>query len=175
MPETETLVETVPAINIALNDDIALDLTVLIEIRLLEQANSGGGKSFALRRLLEQSDGKVQHLVIDVEGTFRTLPERFEYLLLGTDSDEVDYPLTTENAAQLAITLLEMRTSAILDLYELLPSQRQQIVKLFLEALINAPKHLWHDSPSVRKVTAWFICIPCDCKTSKSRRLGLVS
>ncbi len=80
-----------------------------------------------------------------ITGTFRTLRERFEYLLLGSLSDEVDYPLTTENAAQLATTLLEMRTSAIMDLYEFLPSQRQQIVRLFLEALINAPKHLWHD------------------------------
>jgi len=80
-------VETVPAITIALNDDIALDLTTLIETRLLVQANSGGGKSFALRRLLEQSHGKVQHLVIDVEGTFRTLRERYEYLLLGAEGD----------------------------------------------------------------------------------------
>jgi hypothetical protein len=142
--ETETLVETVPAISIALNDDIALDLTTLIETRLLVQANSGG-KSFALRRLLEQSHGKVQHLVIDMEGTFRTLRERYEYLLLGAQTDEVDYPLSTKNAAQLAITLLEMQTSAILDLNEFLPSQRQQIVRLFLEALINAPKHLWRD------------------------------
>ncbi len=79
--------ETVPAITIALNDDIALDLATLIETRLLVQANSGGGKSFALRRLLEQSHGKVQHLVIDVEGTFRTLRERYEYLLLGAEGD----------------------------------------------------------------------------------------
>ena len=83
--------------------------------------------------------------MIDVEGTFRTLRERYEYLLLGAEDAEVDYPLTAENAVQLATMLLEIRTSAILDLYEFLPSQRQQIVRLFLETLVNAPKHLWHD------------------------------
>src|SRR5258708_12346826 len=107
MPEPETLVETVPAESVALNNDVALDLTTLIETRLLVQANSGGGQSFALRRLLEQSHGKVQHLVIDVEGTFRTLRERFEYLLLGALGAEIDCPLSAENAAQLARTLLE--------------------------------------------------------------------
>ena len=57
MPEAETLVETVPAITIALNDDVALDLTALIETRLLIQANSEGGESFAIRHLLEQLHG----------------------------------------------------------------------------------------------------------------------
>jgi len=75
--ETDTPVEALPAVSIALGDGVALDLTTLIETRLLVQANSGGGKSFALRRLLEQSHGKVQHLVIDMEVTFRTLRERY--------------------------------------------------------------------------------------------------
>ena len=45
-----------------------LDLPALIRSRLLVQANSGGGKSYLLRRLLEQTHGQVQQLVIDVEG-----------------------------------------------------------------------------------------------------------
>ncbi len=80
-----------------------------------------------------------------MEGTFRTLRERYEYLLLGSRTDEVDYPLSAENAAQLATKLLEMRTSTILVLNEFLLRQCQQIVRMFLGALINAPKHLWHD------------------------------
>ncbi len=63
----------------------------------------------------------------------------------GAATDEVDYPITPDNAALLATTLLEARTSAIIDLYEYRPALRQQIVRRFLDALINAPKSLWHD------------------------------
>src|SRR5436305_3548501 len=131
--------------HIALNDTVTLDLTTLIETRLIVQANSGGGKTWAIRRLLEQSHGLVQHIVIDVEGSLRTLREHYEYLLLGSETDEVDYPIMPVNIAEIVTLLLSMRTSVILDLYEFLPSVRQKLVRLFLEALINAPKHLWHD------------------------------
>src|SRR6266487_387658 len=137
--------DTLPDTAIFLNDVIRLDLTTLIETRLIIQANSGGGKTWAIRRLLEQSHGKVQHIIIDVEGSLRTLRERYEYLLLGSETDQVDYPISPANAAQLSIEILKMRTSVILDLYEFLPSVRQQIVRIILEALINAPKDLWHD------------------------------
>ena len=50
-----------------------LDLPRLIDTRLLVQANSGGGKSWLLRRLLEQSHGKVQHIVLDLDGAFTIL------------------------------------------------------------------------------------------------------
>jgi DNA helicase HerA-like ATPase len=127
------------------NQTVIIDLPTLIETRAIIQANSGGGKSWAIRRILEQSHGKVQQIIIDVEGSFRTLREQFEYVLLGALSDDVDYPITPTNAALLATTLLEARTSVILDLYEFRPAERQQIVRHFLDALINAPKSLWHD------------------------------
>ncbi|HZU00170.1 MAG TPA: zonular occludens toxin domain-containing protein [Ktedonobacteraceae bacterium] len=130
---------------IVLNEQSALNLTALIETRLVVQANSGGGKTWALRRLLEQSHGRVQHIVIDVEGSLRTLREKYEYLLLGSETDQVDFPISPTNAGQIATLLLESRTSVIMDLYEFLPSVRQQIVRRFLDALINAPKALWHD------------------------------
>jgi len=130
---------------IALSETVAIDLPTLIETRAIIQANSGGGKSWAIRRILEQSHGKVQQIVIDVEGSFRSLREKLDYLLLGAQTDEVDYPITPENAALLATTFLEARTSVIIDLYEFRPAVRQQIVRAFLDALINAPKDLWHD------------------------------
>jgi hypothetical protein len=127
------------------NQTVTIDLPTLIETRAIIQANSGGGKSWAIRRILEQSHGKVQQIIIDVEGSFRTLREQFEYILLGALSDDVDYPITPTNAPLLATTLLEARTSVILDLYEFRPTERQQIVRHFLDALMNAPKPLWHD------------------------------
>jgi len=142
---TEQHMTPAPSATIALNDTVLFDLPTLIETRAIIQANSGGGKSWAIRRILEESHGKVQQIVIDVEGSFRSLREKLDYVLLGAQTDEVDYPITPENAALLATTLLEARTSVIIDLYEYRPAVRQQIVRHFLDALINAPKEVWHD------------------------------
>jgi hypothetical protein len=125
-----------------LSDNVAINLPVLLESRLLVQANSGGGKSWAIRRLLEQTAPHVQQLVIDPEGEFATLRERFDYVIAAPhDGDAVATPKT---AALLARRLLESGVSAILDIYDLKAHERQQFVKRFLDALINAPRALWH-------------------------------
>lgn len=125
----------------SLGDDCAIDVQCLVESRLLVQANSGGGKSWAIRRLLEQTYGTCQHIVIDVEGEFHTLREKFDYVLAGQKGG--DCPADTKSAALLAPRLLELNVSAIVDIYEL-GASRQRFVKLFLEALVNAPRDLWH-------------------------------
>jgi hypothetical protein len=56
---------------------------------MLIQANSGGGKSRAIRQLLEQTHGRVQQLVLDPEGEFATLRERFDYVLAGRGAEAV--------------------------------------------------------------------------------------
>jgi hypothetical protein len=118
-----------------------IDLQVLLESRLLVQANSGGGKSWALRRLLEQTAPLVQQLVIDPEGEFSTLREKFDYVIAAPhDGDALATPQT---AALLARRLLESGVSAILDIYDLKAHERILFVRRFLEALVNAPKSLW--------------------------------
>ncbi len=127
--------------HIFLNQSVSLDLPTLLDTRLLVQANSGGGKSWLLRRLLEQSQGKVQQIVIDLEGEFATLREKYDYVLAGKDGDT---PAEPRSAHLLAKRLLELNVSAIIDLYELHYQDRKQFVRLFLESMINAPKQLWH-------------------------------
>jgi len=125
-----------------LGPGLKCDLAVLMESRLLIQAQSGGGKSRTLRRLLEQTHGKVQQIVIDPEGEFSTLREKFDYVLAaGSGGDALAHPRT---AAMLAERLLELQVSAVVDLYELKPRLRIEFVKLFFEALIEAPKRLRH-------------------------------
>ncbi len=68
-------------------DTAPVDLNTLVTSRLLIQANSGGGKSRALRYLLEQTFGQVQHFVFDPEGEYATLRERFAYVLAGPGAD----------------------------------------------------------------------------------------
>ena len=58
-------------------DCVPIDLDRLVATRLLIQASSGGGKSFALRWLLEQTHGRIQQFVLDWEGEFASLRERF--------------------------------------------------------------------------------------------------
>ncbi len=65
-------------VNLAPNCPI--DLQKLLDTRALIVANSGGGKSYALRRLLEQTCNKVQQLVIDPEGEFFTLRQKHDYV-----------------------------------------------------------------------------------------------
>src|SRR5688572_14003606 len=118
------------------------DLDVLVDTRLLVQANSGGGKSHFLRRLLEQTHGQIQQLVIDPEGEFSTLREKGDYVLAARQhGDTIADP---RSAKLLAEKLLELGVSAILDIYELKAHERIRFVRHFLEALVDAPKRLWH-------------------------------
>src|SRR5262245_62317867 len=59
-----------------------LDIEELLATRLLVQGNSGSGKSHLLRRLLEQGARWVQQVVIDPEGDFVTLDDRFGHLVI---------------------------------------------------------------------------------------------
>jgi len=118
------------------------DVDRLVASRLLVQANSGGGKTRTLRRLLEQTHGKLQHLIIDPEGEYHTLRERYDYILAApAGGDVVAHPRT---AKLLAERLLQLGVSAILDIFELNPDDRVLFVQRFLDALVNAPRDLWH-------------------------------
>ena len=120
---------------------IPVSLQKLIDTRALIQAGSGGGKSYMMRCLAEAVGDSMQQIIIDPEGEFYTLREKFNFALV---SKEGDIPLSLRYAEALAHTLLETSASAIIDLYELAPDQRILFVKRFLTAMINAPKELWH-------------------------------
>jgi len=120
---------------------LEIDLTTLIDTRLLIQSNSGGGKSYCIRKLLEETHGKVQQIVLDLEGEFHTLREKYDYVLIGKDGD---VNINIKMAEMLARRLLELNVSAIVDLSELKHHERILFVKRFLDSMINSPKKLWH-------------------------------
>lgn len=123
---------------------LPIDLPRLLETRMLIQANSGAGKSHALRRVLEQTAPLVQQLVIDPEGEFATLRERFDYIICAPSG--ADAVATPKTAAALATALWRSGSSAIIDIYELQKHERVLFVRRFLEALIAAPKSAWHST-----------------------------
>lgn len=139
--------------NIKLNNKNSADLSVLIESKLLIQANAGGGKSWAIRRIVEQSFGKVPIIILDVEGEFASLREKYDFVLIGKDGD-----LNTDvrSAATLARKLMELNVSAIIDLYDLPPADRKHFVRLFFESLIDIPKDLYGPRLIILDEAHWF-------------------
>ena len=67
-----------------------IDLAELLATRLLVQGNSGSGKSHLLRRLLEQSAGWVQQVIIDPEGDFVTLADRYGHVVIEGERTEAE-------------------------------------------------------------------------------------
>lgn len=124
-----------------ISESTHLDLDKLVATRALINANSGGGKSYLIRRILEQSHGHVQQIVLDLEGEFSTLREKYDYLLVGQGGE---VPISIRTAELLARKLLELNVSTIIDLSELKHAERITFVKRFLDSMINVPKELWH-------------------------------
>ncbi len=122
---------------ILLNNEIGFNLDKLMESRLLVQANSGGGKSWAIRRLIEQSHGKVQHIIIDLEGEFLTLREKYDFLFAGKGGD---VEISVKTAALLARKILELGVSTIIDLSDMHAHERKPFLRIFAESLLNVPK-----------------------------------
>lgn len=127
--------------NIKLNKDISIDLPKLIQSRAVILANSGGGKSWAIRRIAEQANEQIQTIIIDPEGEFSSLREKYDFILAGKDAD---VPVEVRSASLLATKLLELGKSAIIDLYELSKQDRQRFVKVFFNTMVDAPKELYH-------------------------------
>ena len=97
---------------------VFIDLEELLATRLLVQGNSGSGKSHLLRRLLEQSAGLVQQIVIDPEGDFVSLAEHYGHLVL--DAAECERDL-----AVLASRVRAHRVSVVLNLENLEVDERR--------------------------------------------------
>ncbi len=119
---------------------LQVDLNRVVASRMLIQANSGGGKSYLCRYLLEQTHGQVQQIVLDPEGEFGTLRERFPYVLAGREGD---VGVQVKTAKLLCRRIMELGASAIIDLYDLKLANRREFVRVFLEELMRLPRKLW--------------------------------
>lgn len=120
---------------------VYLDIAKLLVTRMLVQANSGGGKSYAVRVLAEQAMHHVQTIVLDPDGEFASLRELHDVLLVGDDGD---LPADPRGASLLAQRLFEKRCSAVVDLYELDPEDRELFVRDFLTFLMKIPREKSH-------------------------------
>ena len=117
---------------------ICVDVEELLATRLLVQGNSGSGKSHLLRRLLEQTAGLVQQVVIDPEGDFTSLADAFDHIVIDGAAHSV------REIEALAGRVRQHRVSVVLALDELEVEQQIRCAALFLTALFDAPREHWY-------------------------------
>src|SRR5215831_293453 len=116
----------------------ALDLEELLATRLLVQGNAGSGKSHLLRRLLEQSAPWVQQAIIDPEGDFVALADRFGHLVINAE-DHI------ERGLQVAGERARIhRVSTVLNLEGLDAENQMRRAAAFLGGLFEAARDHWY-------------------------------
>ncbi|TLP48181.1 MULTISPECIES: ATP-binding protein [Cohaesibacter] len=114
-----------------------MDLEELLATRLLVQGNSGSGKSHLLRRILEQSAPWVQQVVIDPEGDFVTLAEKYGHAV-------VDAIGTEDDLSMIAARVRQHRISAVLNLEGLDADRQMRAAAAFLNGLFDIERDFWY-------------------------------
>ena len=115
----------------------SMDLEELLATRLLVQGNSGSGKSHLLRRLLEQSAQWVQQVIIDPEGDFVTLHDKYGHVVVDAQGTERDLEL-------IAGRIRQHRVSAVLNLEGLDADRQMKAAAAFLNGLFDADRDFWY-------------------------------
>ncbi|MBV9863307.1 MAG: DUF87 domain-containing protein [Alphaproteobacteria bacterium] len=122
---------------------VDVDFDRLIGSHLAIVANSGAGKSWAIRKLAELAAERMQRIILDPEDEFYTLREQQPSMILAGGPNG-DCPLPVGAEAEFARFLLRTGLDAVLQLNDLGPERAQAFVAGFLAALIAAPPDLWH-------------------------------
>lgn len=148
---------------------ISLDIEELLATRLLVQGNSGSGKSHLLRRLLEESAGIVQQIVIDPEGDFVSLADLFPHIVV----DGAAY--SSQELTRLAARIREHRASAVLALDGLEVEAQMRCAALFLSALFDAPREHWYPALVVVDEAQVFAPAIAGEVSDEARRLSLAA
>src|SRR6201994_4546312 len=145
----------------------ALDLEELLATRLLVQGNSGSGKSHLLRRLLEQSAPWVQQTIIDPEGDFVALADRFGHLLINAEDH-------TERGLQAAGERARIhRVSTVLNLEGLDAENQMRRAAAFLGGIFEATRDHWYPMLVVVDEAQLFAPAIAGDVTDEARKLSL--
>jgi hypothetical protein len=121
-------------------DDVKINLERLVATRLLVTASSGAGKSWLLRRLIEQTQDHVQIICVDSEGEFQSLRDRKSPRPFNVIEISIGH---VAGAGRLAKETMAQKQSVVLDISELPPDDRIRFVAIFVEAMINLPREMW--------------------------------
>ncbi len=143
-----------------------MDLQELLATRLLVQGNSGSGKSHLLRRLLEQSAADVQQAVIDPEGDFVGLAEKFGHVVVEADGSEAEL-------SRIAARVRQHRVSVVLSLEGLDADGQMRAAAAFLGGLFDAEREHWYPMLVVVDEAQLFAPAAAGEVSDEARRLSL--
>ena len=149
--------------------EVPIDVEELLATRLLVQGNSGSGKSHLLRRLLEESAGLVQQVVIDPEGDFVTLADPFGHVVV----DGAAY--SGAEIARLGARIREHRASVVLALDGLEVEAQMKCAAQFLGALFDAPRDQWYPALVVVDEAQVFAPAAAGEVSDEARRVSLAA
>lgn len=120
------------------------------EIQCLTVGNSGSGKSYLIRNIIEELYAKKlgNILIIDPEDEYLSLRKLFDFVILGVDKDNCDILITEENAGSLAVKMLEHKINIIIDLKYADDTSRQEIISSYINSIIdNSSSMIYGSSP----------------------------
>ena len=130
-------------------DVLSVDMPTLMRTRALIQADSGGGKSYLLRSLIEQTAAHMPQVVFDLEGEFSSLrhplPDgtRLPFLVVSATEGEGDVPADPAMAGAICRAVAEARASVVLDLYDLDEPDQRVFARNYLAELLSLPRVLY--------------------------------
>ncbi|MDR6181429.1 ATP-binding protein [Asaia bogorensis] len=147
--------------------DVQLDLTELLATRLLVQGNSGSGKSHLLRRLLEQTATLVQQVIVDPEGDFVTLADKYGHLVIDA-SEQTEATLRAAGERARA-----HRASVVLNLESVEAEMQLRAAGSFLNGMFEAPRAHWYPVLVVVDEAQLFAPVASGDTSDEARRLSL--
>ncbi len=114
------------------NQDVEIDEKILVTERTFICSMTRYGKSYCIRKITEEVFGKVGVIIIDPEGEYASLREKFPFLIIGKD-----IPLNPDTAEFIAETVLKENLSVIIDSSTSDTIDEQEFVKRFIDKFMD--------------------------------------
>ena len=120
--------------------NVDLDLDRLMAGRLLIQGSSGAGKSYTLRKIVEEAFDFLTVMIVDPEGEFGNLAEHIGATTLRAAE------LTSEGLTATAVRGRQHRLNLHIDLTDLDPEERILRAAAFFTGLISVDREHWQNT-----------------------------
>ncbi len=120
-----------------ISSDLDLDLEKLIGQCIAVLGIRGSGKSNTAGVIFEELLNQQYPMsIVDIEGEYFGLKEKYEVLVVGT-GDGVEIEITPDCAAEIAEVSMQQNVPVVLDLSGFLSDERTELLKEYLGALWN--------------------------------------
>ncbi len=117
---------------IMLGENIELEFKRLVNGRTFISGMTGSGKSWTMRKMCEELFGSVGIIILDPEGEFSSLREKYPFLIIGKD-----IPLEIESAEYIAEQVLKENISVIIDFSTTDVIDQQRFTSKFIDKFMT--------------------------------------